>query len=1641
MYINKIDELIDKVIDDFYLTVVFENKNFEKILREVDYIKFQQEINEIMIKFNEKIDINNIKNLVKSNNAVHQIHETIKRYIAYYLFLTIGYFYVDKDELYINNIIEFTKNQSTYGYKIENFFNSNSNSLLIQYNKIVNNIKTLLTSDESRIDKLKIKPEFKETINFLNELGGEYISSKFQIKNKSLQSHNIIKTLIVIFMYEKFDKKDFFNLLEVSEIMDGEYMFIDIIIPIKKTIDFSAIETVIESTNIKETKYLTEYFWKYLNDYEEYENKPQKSNDDKIIELINSGIVVPITDDFLLFNKESEKYDRVIDDTKTKKKEDTKIKYIVNKIDKIREYYSDQVLNDPKLKGEIKKIFYVQLSHRKAILVNVKEDISIINKFMNIGKHNVENFDYFKDLEQIKSYPYINFNEFENYGFTMQMTKTTDIVRSVSLVKSGEFKQIAPNSIIQTRVGSKDMFVNIVGFMIPSTTVPLQCVSVKNVIDIRSLNDKNKNGFELISQYIKESNLNMSEHAKSVYWLFDENKDIIHMESYEQIVKLTMQDSIKNIVGKLYDNVHNNIYESVVNIFKTNKITSLQNAYKIIEYYNMIFNISNTSLTYSLIESNLYDIIEKNQFEPEYDKNEDIIYGLIGEPEKNVDDIEIEKNIKKFSTIKINASTVNEYGEKKNKDIVDGICQHNITQEKIANIDKKDFTRYSEELYKFIQQYVMINVNEDYICKSCGFSLDIKKYIEEGEYDNESKSFVSYTTPININLEDIIGYDKFKTTIKQIDKIVEKIASVSNILHLSRTTVSVKSKRKIIVKNAIDLINMHNNKIKNKFKEKNAMSSKKYGINGNYSNFWAFELSNNIFVISSNDIDKYKPIKQNNIISYIIFLMMMEINQSHVMYLGDDKKKFCNFISFEKVIDNLFGGLKIIINKRGDIDNILNYKILCYIIYIISCTIATKTKMWDIEHDPDKDIMKKIKQISLIQRSIIHTLVAIINSVIEISIQETNFLYTMLGGKYFKKIQEIYQDESLFIRLKKESRGSSSFDKKESIIITNTSIPLTGKYIETSDYLEPERRTCKCPTMLIGKKNITRTIYNGISNISNCEDGKYHVWKLVKDKLICTLCKKESSDINYDSKISDDIKNKFKNTLNYNLASKICLEDGQLHIFETSESGSLICIKCKKPETYEYSKNELQKVHDLVNKVNTERNAGIISIETDITNFSAKKLEYIKTAVGKLSDEYSKIKSSDLSFLSNLTDEIQRIIGNEFNNVHLTENTYTIDHDHVGNKLDQNIVILNSQEIIFEKKNHPYFKTNVLYYTNHKHKNKKIDIFYDATTKVLLGYKEESKDYVMNKNYDQRIKLNYSILEKIKLMGYTSPFINVSQTYEKLTFGREDNKLDEKIITQNIMENVIKNRIIQLKKILLNLKIILSRILNGYSEEINPEEHYKSKINVLIEKYKKKMLNPNLTDKTGNNLIFKHWKAIINGITIDNIDKMKFSYDFSKEKTLNYNEINKIDNSGNIIIYYLSRELLKFFEYNTNNVMKSIIANFIVDFINTMFDIFNEEKNNNDIVIKKFMYIITSSAHINEIEEKSGAQNLEGIYSEYKDSQEDKTVEELESEKEQIYDDIQENQSLDIDVDVEDNDEDGEERMADYDLGRNIILS
>ena len=300
MYINKIDDIIDKIIDDFYINTFVEKKN-DKLLSETNFVKFQKEINEIFIDYNKTINISQLRDIIKNEDNIVTILGIVKRYIAYYFFLCLGTFYQGTLDNYTNNLIEFSKNQIGFNYKIQNFFNSENNSTLIGYHAQIKNIYTILETETGQISQIIKKPEMKSAVEFLNLLRQEFINSNFRLENlnnnKKDQAHNIVKTLIILELYRKNEKKDVFNILESIDKEDGEYIFIEIVVPKKRYIDYNSVENILTKREI--VRGLTNEFWNFIIDNEEKITITQDSIDDRLLMLINSGIVIPIVDDFL----------------------------------------------------------------------------------------------------------------------------------------------------------------------------------------------------------------------------------------------------------------------------------------------------------------------------------------------------------------------------------------------------------------------------------------------------------------------------------------------------------------------------------------------------------------------------------------------------------------------------------------------------------------------------------------------------------------------------------------------------------------------------------------------------------------------------------------------------------------------------------------------------------------------------------------------------------------------------------------------------------------------------------------------------------------------------------------------------------------------------------------------------------------------------------------------------------------------------------------------------------------------------------------------------------------------------------------------------------------------------------------------
>jgi len=1650
MYINKIDDLLSKIIDDFYISTkaAFDKLNLES---EFNFVKYQKDINDILFKYTQKINVDEFRELLKNEDNVKMIVEIVKRYLAYYVFLIIASFYSGKDDTYINNIVEFTKNQASFPLKISNFFNSENNANIIKNYKTVKNIQILLNiTDKAKLSVLVGRPDFHEALDFLNNLGQDFVLDNFINKKLNLKerNHNIVKTLIILNIYKKQEKKEVFRILESVESsgQDGEYIFIDVIYPIKQFIDYSSVEQVMTQREL--ISGLSYEFWRYISEHEEGKIQALETIDEKILKLINSGIIIPITDDFMLFHKDNEKYDKTESD-KIKKKEDTKIRYIVTKLDSVADYYSENNKKDNYI--TVKKNFYTPLNDRKAVLVNRNEEIKIINKLINQGKKSLENNEYLHDLTHYRNYPYVNFKDISGTGFSILLDKTVNAVRSVSL-DTKDYKQ-NKRSPLQMRVGAKDQIINVIGFLIPTNMKHMNCIRVKDALDLKTLAGedtkyKNVNGYNLTIEYLKHSKLNLDKHKSTVFWKFNIDEDIIKLDTYEQATKLNNQEQFKLIISKLYDDIVQELYFMIYNKINDHKTLNINSSYKIKEFFeNKTMPIPQNYIMY-------HDLLEKIYFEnnivtdSSYDIKDDIFHG-IGD---NILELPYapEPRPPNVPTVKIDISEEVSKETFGDKEEVIGVCQHNITWEKIFALRKSNPNKYSDLLYEFIQHYVIENAEQDYVCKSCGVLLNIKKYIIDGTYDDETQRYVTFSMPMDVPLEDIPEYEKLKVSIRNIDKIIEKISNISNIPYFLGNSITTRTRRKGVTKDTIDIVGMNNKYLKNNFKERNELASKIYGVSRDLSNLFIFELDNNIFVFSSKEKDYYKKIKLNNIIAYIIVLMILEINDSHITFMGGDKKGLCNFEVFDKYGHVLFDGLKIRKNRSGDLDSIKNYRILCFMIYIISC-MATKYNLWAFEIKEDRENKQEVKVKGApkkkfnptVQKIIIHTVVDILNSVLENSTnKDAHYLYEIISTKFYSKLNTTFNSSLILSRLRTDTnKNINSLDKKSYVITKSAPILIKDEFEFIKDYLDPEYNTCRLPKYYIAKRNVVHKKYNYINGITNCPTGEFHKWVPDAKTMKCSICNltleyvMQQNTTDQDKELSD----KFRYIQLQQLAQKYCSIDTQQHNFKFDRnSGTYICIKCKKPQDYTYNNKELDHLEKLLNKktidlqklLNTKDN-------TEESAYGKKVLQKLETLYQSESP-----KEKEYSYLNKFVETIQNVVGTDINigqNTHFKDNIYVVDHDHLGYPLDTPIYITDKDNKMIFKSNHPFFKTDVLYYTNMK--TGRIDVFYDATNFMLLGYKEASKDFTLSRNPNKRLRMNYSIYNKLKLMGYPSQYINIeNMKQDYIKYDEKKQHLDLEALYQEIIRDILRQRISNLKKVIYEFQRFINRIKYNYITGVQEkhesddkdvpewkrnsqeeEAEAESVINQIIKKYHKKLSNVNLSDSKNEHKVFKHWKVIAEELFTNDISDINIRFD---KKLISAEYLNTIDNSSRILLYYIITEMHKLIDYNSNKFIKTNLVNFYLEFINIIFDMFNNENIINNFEVKKFLYMLKSSFYLHELEQNSMSVMSTDFYGEYKDPDE-KVQDVLEGDDDpndknkNKTDDKEEADALDIDVDPE----------------------
>ena len=137
------------------------------------------------------------------------------------------------------------------------------------------------------------------------------------------------------------------------------------------------------------------------------------------------------------------------------------------------------------------------------------------------------------------------------------------------------------------------------------------------------------------------------------------------------------------------------------------------------------------------------------------------------------------------------------------------ICQHFIDWKKINYLKNKGNNNYTQLIYEFVKKYLKENKNNDYICKSCGQVLDISNYVTN-VYNTGGLEGITININTFVALEEIKEYQKLSKSIKNIDKLIERISYLVGLTQYTGSLPATKLYRQDLIKKIIDIIQLQN---------------------------------------------------------------------------------------------------------------------------------------------------------------------------------------------------------------------------------------------------------------------------------------------------------------------------------------------------------------------------------------------------------------------------------------------------------------------------------------------------------------------------------------------------------------------------------------------------------------------------------------------------------------------------------------------------------------------------------------------------------------------------------------------------------------------------------------------------------------
>jgi hypothetical protein len=216
-------------------------------------------------------------------------------------------------------------------------------------------------------------------------------------------------------------------------------------------------------------------------------------------------------------------------------------------------------------------------------------------------------------------------------------------------------------------------------------------------------------------------------------------------------------------------------------------------------------------------------------------------------------------------------------------------------------------------------------------------------------------------------------------------------------------------KRRETIRNLLDiLLSSQELRVKNPSKFDSESNILKNVTGAKYSEYFAFPVENDIFIYSSRDTDKFKKMKYNTILTHIVVIMLLDINNSSILYLNPDK--LINILIFEKYGLGTLDNLKLRINMGNDLVHLGNYLLLSYVIYYMS-SMMIRYKIYEVDNADTIDLKKGVPALDRLK--IMHTIVHVLSIIVDRKVKNPDeYLYTILSTNYFIKLSNVFNSEN-----------------------------------------------------------------------------------------------------------------------------------------------------------------------------------------------------------------------------------------------------------------------------------------------------------------------------------------------------------------------------------------------------------------------------------------------------------------------------------------------------------------------------------------------------------------------------------------------------------------------------------------------------